>query len=323
MRREVLISDDKTVDPSVQQKILAEVDAEVRQAKARTVESVVDAVLGAEGLIVDAATPVTADVFEAVDSLQVVGRAGIGVDNVDIDAAESHGVTVVHDPAYSVDEVATHALALLLAVARNVHIFDRQTTDGGWNWKEGRPIHRLRGSTLGLVGFGKISRRLAAMVQGMGLDVLAYDPYVPDHEFAHFDVEPVGFEDLLARSRYVSIHVPLYDDTRHLFDRAAFEQMRNDAIVINTARGPVVDEDALLTALDTDEIAKAGIDVMVSEPPDESPLLDREDVIVTPHTSWYSEASRRDLSKHVARDVARVLAGEEPRSPVNTSVAWL
>jgi D-3-phosphoglycerate dehydrogenase len=304
MTRKVLVSDSKTVDPSVQQEILAEVDAELTQVTARTVESVIDAVQNAEGLIVDAATPVTRDVFETADSLQVVGRAGIGVDNIDVSAAEEHGVTVVYDPDYCVDEVATHALTLLLTAVRNVHVFDRQTTTGAWDWTDGRPIHRLRGTTLGLVGFGKIARRLAAMVQGMGLNVLAHDPYVPDRELTHFDVEPVGFEDILSRAKYVSIHAPQYKQTRNLFSESAFERMHDDAILINTARGPIVDEDALLTALETDKIARAGIDVMASEPPDESPLLGRDDVVVTPHTSWYSEASRLSASMWPVRSLA-------------------
>jgi D-3-phosphoglycerate dehydrogenase len=323
MEREVIVSDNKTVDPSIQQEILAEADAELTQTTVRTEDAVIDAVQGAEGLIVDAATPVTAEVFESVDSLQVVGRAGIGVDNVGVDTAEDHGVTVVYVPDYCVDEVATHALALLLATVRSVHHFDRRTTDGEWDWKDGQPIHRLRGSTLGLVGFGKISRRFAAMVQGMGLTVLTHDPYVPSHEGTHFDVDSVGFEELLDRSEYVSVHVPLYEETRDLFNKRAFDQMRDDAILINTARGPVINEDALVAALDDGEIARAGLDVMVSEPPDESPLLGREDVVVTPHTSWYSEASRRDLSEYVARDVVRVLIGDEPRSPVDSSLPWI
>jgi D-3-phosphoglycerate dehydrogenase len=323
MEREVVVSDNKTVDPSIQQEILAEVDAELTQTTVRTEDAVIDAIQGAEGLIVDAATPVTAEVFESVDSLQVVGRAGIGVDNVAVDAAEDHGVPVVYVPDYCVDEVATHALALLLSTVRSVHRFDRRTTDGEWDWKDGQPIHRLRGSTLGLVGFGKISRRLAAMVQGMGLTVLVHDPYVPSHECTHFNVDSVGFEELLDRSEYVSVHVPLYEETRGLFDEQAFDQMRDDAILINTARGPVLNEDALVAALDDGEIARAGIDVMETEPPEGSPLPGREDVVITPHTSWYSEDSRRDLSEDVARDVARVLTGEEPRSPVDSSLPWV
>jgi D-3-phosphoglycerate dehydrogenase len=323
MEREVVVSDNKIVDPSIQQDILAEADTELTQTTVRTEDAVIDAVQGAEGLIVDAATPVTREVFESVDSLQVVGRAGIGVDNVAVDAAEDHGVPVVYVPDYCVDEVATHALALLLSTVRNVHRFDRRTTDGEWDWKDGKPIHRLRGSTLGLVGFGKISRRLATMVQGMGLTVLTHDPYVPSHECTHFDVDSVSFEELLDRSEYVSVHVPLYEETRGLFDEGAFDQMRDDAILINTARGPVVNENALLAALDDGEIARAGIDVMETEPPDESPLLGREDVVVTPHTSWYSEESRRDLSEDVARDVARVLTGDEPHYPVDSSLPWI
>lgn len=323
MHHDIVISDDKTVDETTRAEVLEDIGATVRTLDEKTVEAVAESAADADGLIVDAATPVTRAVFERADDLAVVGRAGIGVDNVDVGAARDHGITVVHVPDYCVDEVSTHALALLLASVRRLPVYDRQTKRGGWDWQEGRPIHRLRERTLGLVGFGKIPRRLARKVDGFGTDVIAADPEVSATEMTHFGVEKVGFEELLSRSDAVSVHAPLYEETRGLIDATAFEAMKPEAILVNTARGPIVDEDALYAALDEGEIARAALDVMTVEPPpSESPLLGRDDVLVTPHVGWYSEESRRELSRRVAEDVARVLTGAEPESPVDTDLDW-
>jgi len=322
MSHDIVLSDDKTLDEPTKDEVLADVDASLSVLEDKTVDGVVAAVAGADGLIVDAATPVPAEVFEKSD-LTVVGRAGIGVDNIDVEAAVEHGVTAVHVPDYCVDEVSTHALALLLGLARSVPIYDRDTRAGGWDWQAGRPVHRLRGRTLGLVGFGKIPRRLARKVDGFGLDVVAADLDVADTEMAHFGVEKVGFDELLDRSHLVSVHAPLYEATRGLFDAAAFDAMREDALLVNTARGAVVDEAALHDAIVDGDIAGAALDVLAEEPPGDSPLFDLDRVIVTPHTAWYSEESRHELSRRVAEDVARVLAGEPPRSPIDPDLEWV
>lgn len=316
MTHKVIISDNKTVDPETRREVLESVGAKIIMLSDRTVKAVADAAAGADALIVDAGTPVTKEVFEASDTLRVVGRAGIGVDNVDVDSAREHGVEVLYAPNYCIDEVSTHALALLLSAVRRLPTFDRQTRAGGWDWTAGQPIHRLRGRTLGLVGFGTLARRLASKLDGFGLELLATDPQVSAAEMEHFGVERVEFEELLEKSAFVSIHVPLYEQTRGMFDDKAFKQMREDAILINTARGPVVDENALVSALEAGEIDAAALDVLAEEPPEDSALLEREDVLVTPHVAWYSEESQDDLSHSIAADVARVLEGEQPLAPV-------
>jgi len=320
----VVMSDEKTVDPRTQREILEAAGARIEVLDERTEAAVADAVRGADGLVVDSRTPVTAQVLGASETLRVVGRAGIGVDNVDLAAAAERDVTVVHVPDYCLDEVSTHALSLLLACVRNVPLQDRRTGEGTWDWREGRPLHRMRGRTLGLAGFGGIARRLASKLRAFGLEVVAYDPYVKATVMADYGVEEVGFEALLDRLDYLSIHVPLYGETREMFSTDEFERMADHAVLVNTARGPVVDEAALLDALETGEIARAGLDVLESEPPDaENPLLAREDVVVSPHTAWYSEESRRDLSRSVASDVAAVLDGEAPTDPVDPELPWV
>ncbi len=324
MTYRVVISDNKTVDPATQEEILEAAGAEIEILDAKTEQRVIEAVRGADGLIVDAATPVTARALAATDTLRVVGRAGIGVDNVDVAAAEDEEIVVVNVPDYCLDEVSTHAFALLLACVRSIAVYDRSTRDGEWDWQVGAPMRRLRGRTLGLAGFGGIARRLAAKVRGFGLEVIAHDPNVDATTMTDYDVEAVAFDGLVARSDYLSVHVPLYEATRGLFSTEEFAAMDDDAVLVNTARGPVVDEDALYAALTEGEIARAGLDVLTTEPPDpDHPLLSLDSTVVTPHTGWYSEESRRDLSRGVAGDVAAVLTGEEPRSRVDPSTPWI
>ncbi|WP_254279199.1 C-terminal binding protein [Haloarcula marina] len=324
MDQTVVICDNKTVDPASQSDLLEAAGADIEILDEKTEAAVTEAVDGAHALIVDAATPVTAASLTGTDTLRVVGRAGIGVDNVDVDAAAAAGVTVVNVPDYCLDEVSTHALSLLLACVRGVPRYDREIAAGTWDWKTGRPLHRMAGRTLGLVGFGRIARRFASKLRDFRVDVVAADPNVPATTMHDYGVERVGFDDLLARSHFVSVHVPLYEATRGLFSTAAFERMREDAVLVNTSRGPVVDEDALVAALDAGELAKAGLDVRATEPPGpEDPLAGRDDVVCTPHVGWYSEESRADLSRSVASDVAAVLQGDDPANPVDPETPWV
>lgn len=317
MSHRVVVSDAKAdeSDLEIHREALSNVDAEVVSRELRDEEEVREVASEAAALIVDTRTPVTEEVFEGGE-LQVIGRAGIGVDNIDIEAAEEAGVVVVNAPTYCLDEVATHALSLLLACSRNLREYDREVRDGGWDWRVGEPTVRLRNATIGLAGFGRIPRRLATMVQGFGCELAVHDPYLPDGEIESYNAESVGFEELLERSDLLSIHLPLTDETEGTFDREAFEAMPDHAVIANTARGGIVDEDALAAALDAGEVKGAGLDVMCEEPPEDSPLLDREDVLLSPHAGWYSESAREDLCREVAGDVARVLGDEEPRNPV-------
>ena len=289
----------------------------------RTESALIEALEDAVGVIVDANVPVTARVLEAAPDLQVVGRAGTGVDNVDLEAAADHGVTVCNHPTYSVEEVATHTLTLLLAALRRLPRYDRDVRAGGWDWGEGVPVPRLREVTVGLVGFGAIPRRLATTMSGFGCEILAADPYVSDDLIRAQNVEPTDLEDLLARSDALSIHCPLTEETEGLIGRAELEAVPEDAVVVNTARGRVIDTDALVAALEADAIGFAGLDVTDPEPlPAEHPLRRLENALVTPHTGWYSEGSRRQLSREIAEDVGRVLAGEGPENEVAAGEGW-
>jgi D-3-phosphoglycerate dehydrogenase len=323
MSHRVVVSDAKVTELADGRRPLEAVGAEIVSTRATTPEATVEAAAGADALVVDASTPVTADVLDSLPDLRVVGRAGIGFDNIDVAAAARNDVTVVHVPDYCLDEVSTHAVALLLSCARLVPAYDRSTRAGEWDWSLGRPLHRLRDRTLGLLSFGAIARRVVPKAAGYGLTVVAYDPYVDAEEMAEHGVEKVDRDGLFDRADLLSVHAPLSEETRGMVDADALARLPDDAVLVNTGRGAVVDVDAVAAALEAGELGAAGLDVLPAEPPaPDHPILDAERAVVTPHVAWYSEESRRDVAASVAVDVARVLRGEEPASPVDPDAPW-
>ncbi|WP_338739996.1 C-terminal binding protein [Haloplanus salilacus] len=318
MTETIVVTDYDFPDLSIESSVLEDADVELRGEYARTPEEVIDTARGADALLVQYAE-ITEAVFEALPDVRAVGRYGIGVDSIDVDAAAAHGVPVVNVPDYCIEEVPTHTLGLLLACVRKIPKYDRAIKGGEWDWTAGKPIHRVTGATLGLVGFGKLPRRLIDLVEGFDLDVLVYDPYVDAEKIEAAGAEKVGLDDLLGRSRYVSIHAPLTDETRHLIDADALDRMREDAILVNTARGPLVDAEALFEAVEAGDIAGAGLDVLPEEPPSDPPL-DHDAIVYTPHVAFYSEASEETMRRTVTEDVLGILRGEPPRNPVNDPV---
>lgn len=264
-----------------------------------------------------------ADGLLAVPSLEAVGLPGTGVGGFDFETAVENGVTVVNAPTYAVEEVSTHALALLLACVRRLPRYDDAVRAGEWDWQVGRPVHRLAGRTLGLVGFGSIARRAAEKAAAFGLDVVAYDPYVDAGEMADCGVEKVAFDALLDRAELLSLHAPQTEETRGLFDADAFDRLGDGVVLVNTGRGPVVEEAALLAALEDGTVDAAGLDVFETEPLRDSPLVDRDDVVLSPHVGWYSEESRDDCIRSVTEDLLAVLEGGEPRGEVDPEADWL
>lgn len=316
MSARVVVSDQKAIDLEIEREVLS--DATLIFERATTEQAVLEATDGADALIVDGYTPVTARVLDQRPNLDVVARAGIGTDNIDLEAATRNDVQVINVPSYCADEVATHALALLLGATRKIHQYDESVRNGIWDWEAAKPVYRLRGSTLGLVGFGTIARQLADRVRGFDLEVIAYSPRTPSDQMAEYDVEKVDFDQLVDRSDLCSIHVPLTSETENLFDRDVFARMQDNAVLVNTARGGVVDEEALNDALASDEIGGAGLDVLEEEPPESSALLDRNDVILTPHVGWYSEEGLGEVRRRAAEQIRQVLRGRQPENPVNT-----
>jgi D-3-phosphoglycerate dehydrogenase len=306
-----------TLDPA--REVLSRIGAELRLATEPTPEAILRVATDADALLVTYAK-ITAEMIQTLTRCRIISRFGIGVDNVDLAAATSAGIVVTKVPDYCIDEVSDHTLALLLALARKIPFANAQVHAGRWEMPAVVPIHRLRGRVLGLAGFGRIPQFVAPKAKSFGLRVVAHDPYVSAEIFTRAGVEAVDFPQLLKMSDFVSVHTPLLPETRGLFGADAFRQMKPTAYLINTARGAIVDELALARALDAGHLAGAALDVMAQEPPVSSPLIGRGNVILTPHTSFYSEESLVDLQVKAAEEVARVLTGQAPRNPVNPEV---
>jgi D-3-phosphoglycerate dehydrogenase len=275
---------------------------------------------GADGLII-MESDVSRRTMEASPNCKVVLRTGVGVDTIDIPAATDLGIAVINVPDVWIREVANHALALMLACNRRLFLLDRTIRGGGWPRVIPSPVGSLHGETLGVVGLGQIGRALVRRAAAFEMDLIAHDPYIEPSVFAEYGVEQVSFEELLARSDYVSIHTPLTDDTHYMFDEAAFRQMKPTAYLINTARGPIVEMAALVEALRSGRIFGAGIDVFeVEPPPDDSPLLGLDNVVLSSHSGYYSDPALRALSVRCGQEVARVLTGRMPLHLVNPEV---
>jgi D-3-phosphoglycerate dehydrogenase len=315
----VAVSDSVFPDLDPARRVLSTIDADLQLASQLTPEAILRISAEADALLVTYAT-ITAEMIRQMRRCRIISRFGIGVDNVDIAAATAAGIVVTKVPDYCIDEVSDHAMALLLALVRKIPLANAQVHAGRWEMQAVVPIHRVRGNVLGLVGFGRIPQLVAPKAKSFGLRVVAYDPYIPQEIFSRAGVEGVDFLQLLKISDYVSIHSPLLPETRGLFNAEIFRQMKPTAYLINTARGPIVDETALARALDAGQLAGAALDVMPQEPPSGSPLLGRNNVIITPHTSFYSEESLVDLQTKAAEEVVRVLKGQAPRNPVNPEV---
>src|SRR5216683_6118215 len=233
-------------------------------------------------------------------------------------ARDADAILVTYATDYCMQEVSDHAMALLLSLVRKVPLSNKLVQSGRWEVPPVVPIHRLTGRVLGLVGFGNIPRMLAPKAKAFGLRVVTHDPYVSPEALSAAGVENVGFDELLAMSDFVSIHAPLLPATRGLFNRDVFRKMKKGAMLINTARGPLVDEEALIAALDSGQLGGAALDVVATEPlAKDSPLIGRDNVILTPHTAFYSVEALEELQSKCASDVARVLSGEKPAYPVS------
>lgn len=316
-RFKVVVTDSVFPHLEVERRILGQAGAELVALQAHRDEELLEPVADADGLLVCFA-PVTRRVVEAARRCRIIARYGIGVDNVDLATATARGIVVTNVPDYCVEEVSDHTLALLLACARRVVWLDRGVRAGRWDARDAVPVRRLSGQTLGLVGFGKIPRLVARKAQAFGLRVLGFDPYLDPSVLRELGVEPVGLRALLERSDYVSLHVPLTPQTERLVDESALRWMKPTAYLINTARGRIVDEGALVRALERRWIAGAALDVLPTEPPpQDDPLRSAPNVILTPHVAFYSEESLQELQRKAAEEVARVLTGQTPRYPVN------
>jgi D-3-phosphoglycerate dehydrogenase len=315
-RKLVAVTDSVFPDLDPAREVLSKIGADLQLAKEPKPEAILQVARGADAVLTTYAK-LTADLITKMTRCQIISRFGIGVDNVDVVSATKSGIVVTRVPDYCLDEVSDHAMALLLSVVRKIPFINARTQSGTWELRGVIPIHRVRGAVLGLVAFGRIPQLVAPKAQAFGMRVVTHDPYISQEVLSRASVEGVEFDELVKISDYISIHAPLIPATHHLFNADVLRRMKPTAYLVNTARGPIVDEVALAQALDRKQLAGAALDVMENEPPTCSPLLGRDNVIITPHMSFYSEESLMDLQTKAAEEVVRVLSGQAPRNPVN------
>ena len=265
---------------------------------------------------------VTDKVIENADNLKVIARYGVGVDNIAVDKASGLGIAVTYVPDYCVDEVADHVIAFLLAWNRQLLSFDYKTKTQGWgSIKLDLPMNRLRDCTIGVIGFGRIGRNVSAKANAFGLKVLVTDPFISTESLAQDNYEVVSLEDLLYRSDFVTLHSPLNSETKGMIGFEEFNIMKNNCFIINCARGPLIDEKALINALESGQIAGAGLDVMESNHPSiDNKLFKMDSVIVSPHVAFYSPESTIELQSRAAQSIADVLSGEIPENLYNQAI---
>jgi len=319
----VVITDYDFGDVAVETEILEAAGAEVIALQAKRQEDLFDVAPHCAAMMNQYAR-IGKETITRMRNCEVIARYGVGVDIVDVGTATEKGILVTNVQNYCTEEVADHAIALWLTLARKLPDYDRATHAGIWKWQSGQPVYRLRGRTMGVVSLGKIGQAIVARAQSFGVTVIAYDPYLPREVAAKIGVELVSKPELLARSDYILMQAPMTPNTHHFLSDAEFSVMKPGAILVNTGRGPTVDNKALFRALTEGHLAAAGLDDPEEEPakranwtPDDNPLFTLPNVLVTPHAAYYSEESIHAARVTAATQVAKVLTGQKPDYTVN------
>ncbi len=314
----IIISDCDHESMSVEERLFAESGLSYTHLACRTEDEVI-AECGGAGIVMNQYAPFTERVFAALDpDLKLIVRYGVGVDNIDLEAATRHGVQICNVPDYGMNEVSDHALGLMLALVRKLAFITERTRDGDWDYRRTIPVRRLGTLTVGVVGVGRIGGLFARKVSALGCRLFGVDPLRPTLERQHPELAFVSFDQLLAESDVISIHCPLTPETRNLFGAATLARMKPTAFLINTARGGIIDEAALADALDRGAIGGAAIDTVAEEPlAADTRLRAHANCLLTPHMAWYSEESAEELNRKVAEEAIRFARGEAVRYPVN------
>lgn len=322
-KQTVVVADYDYGDVDIERKIVEDAGYKLVPAQCKSEEDVINVARDADAVLSEYA-PISAKVIDSFSRCQVIARYGTGVDIVDVDAATRRNIQVTNVPnEWCVNEVADHAMALLLTFARKIMDYNRATRSGVWAWQSGEPIHRLKGSTLGMISFGSIGQAIANRASAFGLIILASDPFKPEEEIIAAGARPVTFDYLIEHSDFVVVQAPLTNGTRHLINEDALRRMKPNAVLINTARGPIVSDTALNRALKEGWISGAGVDDLEEEPAKirdwkpRNPLFERENLIISPHAAYYSIESIGMVRDFAAHEVIRVLSGNPPLSPVN------
>ncbi|MBS2029755.1 MAG: C-terminal binding protein [Deltaproteobacteria bacterium] len=319
----VLIADYDFGNVDIERAIIESAGFDCVAAQCKSEEEVIEVGRDADGVLCQYAR-VGAKAIDAFTRCKVIARYGTGVDIVDVEAATRRGIQVTNAPnSWCAEEVADHAVTLWLAAARKIVEYDRATQRGEWAWQTGAPIHRIRGRVLGILSFGSIAQLISARARAFGVELWAHDPFIDPEALYRAGVKPVSFDELLTGSDYLLIQSPLTPETHHLFNRDTLRRMKPSAILVNTARGPIVDDVALYHALSEGWIAGAALDDIEEEPAKvrewraTNPLFRLPNCIITPHAAYYSEESIGLVRRIAAEEAVRVLSGQPPLSPVN------
>ena len=322
-RPKVVITDYDFGDIDIERSLLEPIGAEVIGLQAKSEEALFAAASDCAAMINQYAR-IGAKTIARMQQCRVIARYGVGVDIVDVEAATEKGIQVTNVRDYCIEEVADHAIAMWLTLVRKLPEYNQATHWGIWSWQSGRPIHRIRGRNMGVVSFGKIGQAIVARARTFGVNVIAYDPFLPEKVAEDFGVSLVSKEELLSRSDYILMQAPMTPDTHHFFSYSEFKTMKAGVIIVNTGRGPTIDNKALHHALTTGHVAAAALDDPEEEPakrahwsPADNPLFDLPNVLVTPHAAYYSEESILTARETAASEVARVLTNQKPNFPVN------
>ena len=311
----VVLTDNIFPDLLIEREMLGKVDAQL--VEVTDPATLADEVKDADAVI-NTYAQVTAEIIAGMEKCKLVIRNGIGVNTIDVDACNAKGIMVGNIPTYCIEEVATHAISLMLTLNRKIFLYNRTVREGIWDVKEGMKINSVVGATLGLVGFGNIPRLVNTQAQALGMKVLAYDPFVSAEDIAATGATKAEMDQILADSDFISVHCPLTPETRGMFNYDAFTTMKDSAYLINTARGPIVNEPDLVRALEEGLIGGAGLDVLMEDKGQaEHPLYAFENCIITPHAAWYSETSIMRRRTQTVDSVIEVLQGREPHSFLN------
>ncbi len=311
----VVLTDNIFPDLIIEREMLDKVDAELIEVTdpATLANEVKDA-----DAVINTYAEMTPEIINGMEKCRMIIRNGIGVNTINVDACNEKGIMVGNIPTYCIEEVATHAITLMLTLNRKVFMYNQSVRSGVWDVKKGMPIESVVGATLGLVGFGRIPRLINDRAQALGMKVLAYDPFVTAENAAETGATKAEIDQIIAESDFISIHCPLTPDTKGMFDYAAFKAMKDNAYIINTARGPVINEEDLVKALSEGLIGGAGLDVLMEDKGQtDHPLYAFDNVIITPHAAWYSETAILRRRTQTVESVIEVLEGREPHSFLN------
>ena len=308
----VVITDHRFASVDIQRRVLAEIGAELVEGQAKTDDEIIAIARDADGIL-NARSKISAKAIEALERCKIMVRYGVGVDTIDIPAATRKGIMVSNVVDYCMDEVSDHAFALLLTLARKVVFSARRVQTGEWTINNLKPLKRLAGQTVGVVGFGRIGRALGRKAAAVGFKVLAFDPFVAGEGEEKDGVTFVSLEQLLKASDFVSLHLPLTQDTRRMIGRPQLERMKSGAYLVNTSRGELVDEEALYRALERSRIAGAACDVFTQEPPERHPLVELDNFILTPHIGAHTREAVLRTAHRATRNLIEMLEGGRER----------